>query len=468
MSSIKKNFLYNAFYNVLIIILPLITSPYISRVMGAEKIGIYSYSYSIAAYFGLFILLGLSNYGNRTIASVREDKEKLSKTFWSIYAMQLIMASIVIGVYILYVIFIAEDKLMAWIQLIYLMSVSIDINWCFFGLEQFKLTVTRNTIVKIVNVILVLLLVKKQEDVYLYGVIMVLGPLISQFLLWSFIRKYVYFVKVNIKDIIVHIKPNLILFIPVVAISLYTTMSKIILGNLSSMEAVGFYESSNRLTQIPTMAIASLGTVMLPRMSNLVAQGKRKDAMKYIEKSLTISVLLSSAMSFGISAVSKEFVPLFYGEGFEECIKIISLLVLSSIFISWANVIRTQYLIPNKKDKVYIVSVFSGAIINICLNLILIPRFAALGAAIATFFAELVVCSYQTYQVRKNMDMKKYIIQNIPILLSGIIMYIITVNIPYVSSNLFTLLIKIGIGGIIYLMCIALYYVFGLRNILRK
>ena len=130
-SSIKKNFLYNAFYNVLTLILPLITTPYISRVMGAERIGIYSYAYSVAYYFGLFILLGLNNYGNRTIAGVREDKEQLSKAFWSIYAMQIMMTIIIIIVYIGYVLFFAENKLMAWIQIIYLISVAFDINWFF-------------------------------------------------------------------------------------------------------------------------------------------------------------------------------------------------------------------------------------------------------------------------------------------------------------------------------------------------
>lgn len=468
MNSIKKNFLYNAFYNILVLILPLITSPYISRVMGAEKIGIYSYSYSVASYFGLFILLGLSNYGNRTIASVRENKDNLSKTFWSIYIMQIIMAGIVIIAYVGYVMLIADDKLMAWIQLFYIVSVTLDINWFFFGLEQFKLTVTRNTIVKIANVILILLLVKSKEDVYIYGVIIALGHIVSQLFLWWFLRKYIYFVKIKLQDVMIHIKPNLILFIPVIAISLYTTMSKIILGSISSMEAVGFYESSNRLTQIPTMAITSLGTVMLPRMSNLVAQGKKEDAMKYIQKSLIVSVLLSSAMAFGISAVSKEFVPLFYGNGFEKCINIISILVLSSIFMSWANVIRTQYLIPNKKDKVYIISVFSGAVINVCLNLLLIPHFSALGAAIATFFAELSVCAYQTYQVRKELDIKKYLIQSIPILVGGIIMYFITVNVPFIHSNLVTLLVKIGVGGVVYLVVIGGYYIKGLWKILKE
>lgn len=186
MTSIKKNFLYNAFYQVLTLILPLITTPYISRVMGAERVGVYSYAYSIAYYFGMFILLGTNNYGNRTIASVRDDKKILSKTFWSIYAMQLFLGLFVSTVYLMYVFVIAEEQMMALLQIIYLISVALDISWFFFGIEQFKLTVTRNTIIKILTVVAMLLFVKSIDDLYIYALIMVGSSLISQIFLWIF------------------------------------------------------------------------------------------------------------------------------------------------------------------------------------------------------------------------------------------------------------------------------------------
>lgn len=436
--------------------------------MGAERIGIYSYSYSIASYFGLFILLGLNNYGNRTIAAVRDDKTRLSKTFWSIYLMQLCMAFIITIVYIGYAIFIASNKTMAWIQLIYLTSVALDINWFFFGMEQFKLTVTRNTIIKLLNVILIFLLVRNQNDLYIYAIVMVIGPLLSQLFLWGFLRKYILFVKVTFDEVIEHIKPNLILFIPVIAISIYTIMDRVMLGAMSTMSEVGYYENSNKLTTIPAMAITSLGTVMLPRMSNLIAKDKKSEAMRYIQKSLIVSVLLSSSMAFGLSAISEEFVPLFYGSGFEKCASIISILVLSSIFMSWANVIRTQYLIPNKKDNIYIVSVFLGAIVNVIINLVLIPSMQALGAAIGTIFAEFSVCAYQTYMVRKEIKIWKYLKQSMPILISGIIMYVLVINVPFVYSNIVTLIIKIAIGVLVYGLLFIVYYLFGLKTVLKK
>ncbi|MDB8711931.1 flippase [Mediterraneibacter gnavus] len=464
----KKNFLYNAFYNVLVLILPLITVPYISRVMSAEKIGVYSYSYSIASYFGIFILLGLNNYGNRSIAKVRDDKKALSKTFWSIYLMQIIMATIIIIIYINYVLFVALNKTMAMIQLIYLISVALDINWFFFGMEQFKLTVTRNTIIKVLNVILILLFVNDQKDIYIYAFIMTIGPLLSQIVLWTFLKKYISVEKIQFKNVIPHIRPNIILFIPIIAISLYNVMDKIMLGIMSNMSEVGYFENANKLTQIPVMAIASLGTVMLPRMSNLIANGKKIEAMKYIQKSFVVSILLSSPMAFGLSAISKEFVPLFYGNGYIKCIYLIPILILASIFISWANVIRTQYLVPNEKNRIFIGSVFLGAIVNMIINVLLIPYLQSIGAAIGTIIAEFSVCAYQTYMVRKEIEVWRYLKQSLPLLLSGIIMYFAVVNVPFIFSNLITLCVKILLGGVIYLLLLGWYYKYGLKDILKK
>ena len=464
-NSIKKNFFYNASYQVLTLILPLITTPYISRVMGAERVGIYSYAYSIASYFGLFILLGLNNYGNRTIAGARDNKDKLSKTFWSIYILQILLGVVVVFIYLGYCFFMSKNQLMALIQLIYLVSVMLDINWFFFGMEQFKLTVTRNTIIKILTVVSILCFVKSVDDLYIYAMIMVTGPLISQLYLWLFLRKYISFSKISWNDIVQHIIPNLTLFIPVIAISLYTTMAKILLGSMSDMTEVGYFESANKLTIIPSTAITALGTVMLPRISNMVAHGQHNETMQYLQKSLIISVFLSISMALGLSAVSKEFVPFFYGEGFVKCEILIPILVLSSIFISWANVIRTQYLIPYKKDKIYIQSVFLGAIFNILINILLIPMFQSVGAALGSLCAEIAVCCYQTFKVRKELKIKLYLKQSIPFAISGIIMYITVMIVPFFHNYLITIVIKVLVGSIIYLLLSGIYYKCILKQI---
>lgn len=297
---------------------------------------------------------------------------------------------------------------------------------------------------------------------------MTIGPLLSQLFLWIFLRRYIRITKITINDIILHIKPNLVLFIPVIAISLYTIMDRVMLGIMSTMKEVGYYENSNKLTQIPVMAITSLGTVMLPRMSNLVANGRNEETKKYIQKSLIISMFLSSSMAFGLSAISKEFVPFFYGRGFEKCINLIPVLLLSSIFISFANVIRTQYLIPYKKDNIYIVSVFLGAFVNMGINLLLIPNIQSVGAAIGTLCAEMTVCIYQVYMVKNEIRVLHYLKQGIPLMISGVLMYVIVINIPFITNYIVTIIIKVVVGTIIYLFLVGIYYLGGLKSIFRK
>ena len=394
-NSVKKNLAYNFAYQILAIVLPLITTPYISRVLGPTKVGEYSYSYAIAYYFVMITMLGLNNYGNRSIASVRDNKEELSKTFCSIYCMQLCTGIISLGAYIIYGVFVSNIT-MTWITSLYVLSAVFDVNWFFFGMEQFKLTVTRNTFIKLFTTICIFVFVKRQEDVYLYALIMVLGILISQLILWQFLRKYVRFHRVAIKEVTKHIKPNLILFIPIIAVSLYKVMDKIMLGFMTTKTEVGLYESSERIIQIPMALIQSMGTVMLPKMTNLIAKKDEETTKNYFASSIMLVMFLAASMCFGIMGVARYFVPVYYGDGYQKCIELFQILLPSCVFLAFANVIRTQFLIPRKKDGIFISSVIIGAIVNIIINVLLIPKMQSIGAAIGTLVAEIVVCVFQT------------------------------------------------------------------------
>lgn len=465
MSSLRKNFLYNIVYQILNMFIPLITTPYITRVLGANKIGEYSYAYSIAYYFVLFAMLGLNNYGNRSIAAIRDDREKLGKTFWSIYWMQVMTATISVLIYVLYTLMLAND-IISWILLFYVISAVFDINWLFFGLERFKLTVTRNTIIKVISTICILGFVKKTNDLWIYTIIMSLSIFISQVAIWPYVKKYVGFSKVSFKEIFVHFKPNIVLFIPYIAVSLYKTMDKIMLGNMTNMKNVGFYESAEKLINVPMMMVNSLGIIMLPRMSNMYANNDER-AESYFYKSLSVAVGLNSLMSFGIMAVSDMFVPWFFGKGFDVCIILIQILLPSCIFLAFANVIRTQYLIPKKRDKDFIISLLLGAVSNLFVNLLLIPKFGAVGAAIGTLIAEIVVCVYQTFSIRKEMNIRKCIMNSIIYIISGVVMYSVLINI----NNLFAytvinIVIKAFIGLILYL--VVLFLLFFLQKKINK
>lgn len=454
MNSIKKNFLYNVVYQMLILIIPLIVTPYLSRIIGAEGIGIYSYTYSIVYYFMLFTLLGVNNYGNRTIAKVRDDKDKLSKTFWSIYWLQIICGFIMLTLYLLYILIFDNDyKMIAIIQSLFIISAMLDINWLFFGLEEIKLTILRNTFVKLGNLILIFLLVKSSNDVGKYTLIMASMTVLSQILLWSFVDKRIDYKKVTFKDILTHLKPNLVLFIPVIAISLYRIMDKVMLGALSNISEVGFYENAEKLVGIPLTFITALGTVMLPRMSNLVSKGEMNKINDYIYKSIKFVMFLSSAMCFGIITIGYDFAPIFFGQEFQKTGILIMLLSVTLLFLSFANVLRTQYLIPNEKDKIYIISVFLGALVNLILNLILIPKYASIGACFGTIAAEFMVMFYQARSLRKVLKIKEYLKESTIFILKAFIMLICIYPLKYLNiSKLLIIFIQITLGTIIYIV----------------
>lgn len=468
-SSPKKNFIYNMIYQLLVMIIPIITAPYLSRVLGAGGVGQYSYTYSIVYYFMLLTMLGVNNYGNRTIAKVRNDKSQLSKSFWSIYFIQLIMGSLMVLVYLTYVlVFDNKYKLLSIIQTLFIFSSMLDINWLFFGLEEFKKTITRNTFVKIGNLLLIFLLVKTKGDTWKYALIMSSMTLLSQIILWGFAIKKVSFTKVKWSDISNHLIANVTLFIPVIAVSLYKIMDKIMLGAITNVSEVGLFENAEKIVNIPLTLITALGTVMLPRMSNIIAKGNFKKAQNYIEKSVELVMFLSLAMFSGLFSIGYRFAPLFFGEGFQKSGLLIMLLSSTLPFISFANVIRTQYLIPKEKDKIYIKSVFWGAFVNLAINLIFIPSFKSLGACFGTIVAEFTVMFYQAVSVKNELNIRKYIQKAVPFFIKAFIMFISIFPINFINKSDFLIIIfQISIGVSIYSL-LNIKYILEILGIRKK
>ena len=292
-NSVTKNFLYNVTYQLLLIILPLITTPYISRVLGSGGMGTYTYTYTIANYFMLAAMLGVKNYGNRSTAAVRDSRQLLSRTFWEIYGLQFLCSAVVLAFYLIYILaFVRENRIIALIQGIYVLSGLLDISWLFFGVEQFRITVTRNIVIRLINLACIFLLVKDRGDLWIYTLIMTLGIALSQGYLWLYIRRIVDWYRPKLRDLRRHVLPELILFVPIIAVSLYTMMDKVMLGAMSTMNQVGFYEGASKILNIPLGVITALGTVMLPRMSNLAAKRKVRESGKYIYNSMIFAMFL--------------------------------------------------------------------------------------------------------------------------------------------------------------------------------
>lgn len=465
-NSITKNFLYNLVYQILLIILPLITTPYISRVLGSEGLGTYTYTYTIANYFVLAAMLGVKNYGNRSVAAVRDDRKLLSRTFWEIYGLQLLCSLTATAAYVVYVsAFVREYQLIAALQGIYVLSGLMDISWLFFGAEQFRVTVMRNIAIRLINLACIFLFVKSRGDLWLYTLIMTLGMVFSQGYLWMYVKRLVDWRRPKLRDLGKHMIPELILFVPIIAVSLYTMMDKVMLGAMSTMRQVGIYEGAYRILSIPTGVITALGTVMLPRMSNLAAKGKVKESERYIYNSMQFAMFLASGMMFGIAGIAEDFVPLFLGEEYHSCVLLIRVMAPTVPFIAWANVIRTQYLIPNHKDKSYIISVMLGAAVNLVVNALLIPRMQALGAVIGTVCAEGSVCISQTVMVRSKLKIARYLKDTGMYFVFGIVMFLVIQAVHGLKcETVLSLAVEIIAGGGVYAVLSGTYFLLANRD----
>lgn len=463
MNSLKKNFLYNITYQILIVFIPLITAPYLSRVLGSYGIGMYSYHYSIANYFVIFCGLGVANYGNRSIAIVRDDKANLSKTFSDILSLRLLIATTIALFYVIYSVIFSEQVTISLIFLFYVISGVIDISWLYFGLEQFKITVTRNMIIKFSTVIGIFVFVKTADDLWKYTLIISLGFFISQLYLWFNLKQYVKIIKPDFKTWKTHLKSFLILFVPLLAYSIYKLMDKIMLGSMAGMDNVGWYENSEKIVSIPLSIITAFGTVMLPRMSNIMSKGDINKGKKYIETSFNCILIISVAMVAGVMGINKNFTPLYFGDGFDECVTLINIMIFSLIFMSIANVIRTQFLIPTKKDNIYVISTVIGAALNFILNVIFIPKFGAVGAAIATLCSEFIVAFVQMFMTRKHFNYFKMIFNVLPYFIIGIIMTLsVSILGNILTLGIFTIVIQVIAG--VFIFCLLSFFVVKFKN----
>lgn len=462
MKSQNKNFLYNVVYQIFSFIIPLIITPYISRILGVNNIGIYSYTYSIVYYFMLVAMLGINNYGAREVAKCK-NKSELSEKFMSIYGLQFILGILSIILYLLLVFIVDyKHKVIMIINLIFLISALFDINWFFFGIEMFKITISRNIIIKILSLLLIFLFVKNSSDLWIYTIIMASSTLISQLYLWLFLKKEISFTKVDLKSILSNLKPCLILFIPVISYSIYRVMDKTMIGAFTNTIELGNYESAEKIINIPIAFVTALGTVMMPHM----AKKSKKEIIASIYDTFELSFFIVLPMFTGLIVTSNEIAYILFGNGFLKAGNIIAILSITILFSSISNVIRTNYLIPLKHDNIYVKSTILGAVVNLIFNIIFIKKYGAYGACIGTVLAEFSLMMYQVLYTKKEIDyrrilkiMLKYFIG--AILIAGICLIIgIFVNNIYLK-----VVIQIFTSVIVYCF---LYRNFLIYNFLGK
>ena len=426
--SLTQNYIYNASYQVLALITPLITTPYLSRVLEADGIGVYSFTTSIVSYFTMFGVLGTLAYGNREIAYLQEDRKTRSKVFWEVEFLSVITAAIALFAYIFFVLFVAEEYHVFYlIQMISFITIALDVTWLLQAMEEFGKILGRNLFFKILSVIYVFAFVKTKEDLILH----VAGNVIISFLIqasvWAYVPKYVDAPDwKNIKPFR-HLKGVIALFIPTIAISIYTVLDKTMIGIFSTPHENGYYEQALNLSRTVLSLITALGAVMLPRLGYHYNRGEKEEVNNLMYQSYRFVWFLGIPLCFGLMGVAGNIVPWFYGDGFMKLTILLPILSLLIPVVGLSNITGTQYLIITKREKLLTLSVAMGAVINFLCNIVLIPKYSAIGAATASVIAELLITGIQFVFIRNEISIAKIIGCAWKYLLAGGMMLVVLV-----------------------------------------
>ena len=446
-----KNYLYNLSYQILTIILPIITVPYVTRIFTSEDLGNYGFYNSIVSYFSLFAMLGIGLYGTKQIASARD----VSSTFWNIYAIQLIASLISIFVYVIVILCIPTmSEIIPLILFISLFSKIIDISWLFTGKEDFKKITLRNTVVKVVGVISIFTFIKSSEDLYLYIFLIVVFDFLGQLVMWVPAKKFIKRPSFNMKIMKKNLHPIVLLFLPQVAISLYVVLDRTLLGLLGSYSDVGIYEQGQKLTSIIYKIVSSLGVVMLPRVANLLSERRDKEAQNMVKFSFILYNLIIFPMMFGLIAVNEVFVELFLGKDFQDVKYVLYITTINIMLVGWTNILGHQVLVVRNKNKEFMLSTTIPAFVSVAVNIAVIPFFGYIGASMTAVIVEFLAFTIQWYYSRniinKNLLFNKDLAK---IIYSSLVMFgvVMLCKMTLGLDGIIGLIIYLAVGGISYL-----------------
>ena len=455
----KSNFIFQFAYQTVLLILPLIVSPYLTRTLGSNAIGVYTYTYTIAYYFVIFAMLGINRYGQRIIVQHRSNIEDLRIIFWSLFCVHIIAALLSLFAYFIYVFLWCSSNIdIALTQAIYVSSAIFDITWLFYGLEKFKIITIRNAFIKMIETICIFVFVRNKSDVIIYTFIMSLSVCLGQIVMLPEVFHAISPIKFSRQEMKKHIKPLFTLFAAVIAVSLYTVFDKTLLGLMTTKDDVAFYEYSDRIVKIPRTFITIIGTVLFPRACHCVSEKSISKLKKNAEYCLLVTSMIGFATSFGLASISKVFAEKYYGESFAVCGEIITYMCPIIIIMGLGETVRQSFIFPLGKDKEMVYILFINAIINLILSASLIPVLGIYGAIIGTVAAEIAGLLLEMWICKQYISAWEMIRNVYPFAISGFIMFLAVKLIArLIDGTWIALLIQIFIGILVYSVLMLIY-----------
>ena len=401
--SVKYNFIMNAILTVAGIIFPLITFPYISRVLLVEGSGKVAFATSVVTYFTMFASLGIPTYGVRACAIVRDNKEKLSKTVQELLSISggtTLLTYIVFGISLFVIPEFAQERTLLLIVGLGIGLNTIGVQWLYNALEQYSYITTCSILFKVIGMILMFLLVKESSDYQIYGGVYVIASFGSYVLNFICLRKFVTFQKTGTYQFKQHLKHIMVFFAMSAGASIYLNLDVVMLRFLQSNEAVGYYNAGIKVKTVLVTCVTSLGTVLLPRLSYYIETADKKAFQLMVGKAFRFVFVAASAVTVYFSIFARESILLLSGEAFLPAVGPMMILMPTVLLIGLSNVTGIQILTPNGREREVMYSIWGGAILDFVLNLIVIPKFSANGAALSTLLAEGMVLLLQCWFLR--------------------------------------------------------------------
>jgi len=497
--SISKNYILNLIYQIFLLVTPIITAPYLSRVLGANAIGQFNFTNSINTYFIIFAALGFGYYAQREIARYQDDKAKQSAVFWEILIVRFISVGISLTIFLLlgFLHIYGEYTPLMWWWVISIIAVEFDISFLFQGNEDFQTIVLRNVLIKTLFIICIFVFVKSNKDLWIYILCSASGSLLGGLSLWLKLPKIISFVPVRGLHPKHHIVPALRLFIPTLAVSVYTILDKTLIGLLvpgtyveqetqiidgvtqtvsvtkrySDLEN-GYYSEAEQIVKMAMTVVTSLGTVMIPRNSKEFSNHRLDNIQKNISFASNFVWFLGVPMCLGIAAVAPNFIPWFLGSDFNKAALLMQIFSPLILIIGFSNLLGLQYLIPSGRDGKFTICILIGAVTNLILNCIFIPRYWSLGAVVASIIAECLVTGSMFFVVRKEISFGGTLKQAPKKLICGAMMFAAVYATQFfLKSVWYNTLILIFEGIIIYFGLMLLLrddFLFVLLELLKK
>ncbi len=404
-NSIKTNFIMNTILTVMSIIVPIITFPYVSRILLPQGIGKVSFATSVITYFSLVIQLGVPTYGIKAVACARDNKKKMSKIVKSLMTINLSMCIIVYGIFVIMLFNIPQlfqNKLLYLILSITFVTDTLGVEWLYKGLEKYKYITVRSLLFKLVAMCCIFMFVKNEMHYLRYALFTVLASIGSNICNFVSLRNNVVNIKINKSDILIHIRPVFLLFAMSIATTIYTNMDNIMIGVIHSDTEVGYYSTAVTLRRALLMLVTSLGTVMLPRTSYYIQHDLWNEFNELSSKAMHFVTLIALPIMMFTIIVSDIGIEIYAGKSFLLAASALRYIAPTILLAGWSNITGIQMLIPMNKEHVVVISVISGAIVDFILNSLWIPSFSFYGAACATTIAEVVVLAVQLIALGKK------------------------------------------------------------------